>query len=145
MKRTAPKPSSPKGLTPQREKFAQAVADGMSQADAYRTAFKVRPGTKAHTIQANASRLMTNSEVVTRVNELKAKLAEMALWTRADSVEVLREIARGGEKDSDRVSAVKELNAMHGLNAPQKIDHQSSDGSMSPTRIVIEAAPIPRS
>lgn len=36
-------------LTPKREKFAQSIADGMTQADAYRTAFSCDPPSKAST------------------------------------------------------------------------------------------------
>ena len=129
-------------LTPKQERFAQCVADGMTQADAYRNAFDVGPTTKAETVQKRASELMSNGAVSGRVAELKEALAEKRLWDRMDSVAVLSEIARGQDpnaKSSDRVSAVKELNAMHGWNAPQKIDHLSSDGSFGLTRIEIVA------
>lgn len=122
-------------LTPKREKFAQSIADGMTQADAYRTAFSVNPSSKPETVQANASRLMADSMVAARVAELRASLSEKALWSREDSVRTLAEIAlKQGEhaKDSDRVAAVKALNSMHGWDAAQKIDHTSSDGTMSP-------------
>jgi phage terminase small subunit len=124
-------------LTPKQEAFAQAVADGNTQADAYRIAFDVKPSTKPETVQANASRLMADSMVSARVAELRSNLAEKALWTREDSVRRLRDIALGGAetKDSDSVSAIKELNSMHGWNSPQKIDHTSSDRSMSPKGI----------
>lgn len=122
-------------LTPKREVFAQAIADGKSQADAYRIAFEVSPTAKPETVQANASRLMAVSMVAARVAELRAALDEKALWSREDSVAALSAIAKGHDEDakaSDRVAAVKALNAMHGWDAAQKIDHTSSDGSMSP-------------
>lgn len=114
----------------------------MSQADAYRNSFDVGADTKPETIQANASRLMADNNVSARVRELKAKLTELSLWTRLDSVQVLSDIAHGKkELSKDRISAVKELNAMHGWNAPAKVDHTSSDGSMSaiPARIELVA------
>lgn len=136
-----------KALTPKREKFAQCVADGMTQADAYRAAFTVAPDSKAETVQANASRLMADSMVSARVAELRAALAEKALWSREDSVRTLADIAKGVDEDvkaSDRVAAVKALNSMHGWDAPTKIDHTSSDGSMSmPTRIELVAPSLP--
>ena len=108
-------------LTPKQERFAQCFADGMSQADAYRTAFNVREGTKAETCQANASRIMADSKVLARVSELQAKLEKKALWTREMSVKALVAAYKEG-KPSDKISAVKELNNMHGFNAPQKLD-----------------------
>lgn len=122
-------------LTPKQEKFAQCIADGMSQADAYRTAFDVGIKTKAETCQANASRLMANSMVVARVAELRERLTVKALWTREKSVLALEKVLEEGPHAA-QVSAVKELNLMHGFNEPIKVDHTSSDGSMSPKQPV---------
>lgn len=108
-------------LTPKQEKFAQAIADGMTQADAYRSAFNVKPTTKQEVVYVKASELMRDGKVSVRVDELKSALASKALWTREMSVKALVAAYREG-KPSDKISAVKELNAMHGFNAPQKID-----------------------
>ena len=125
-------------ITPKQEKFAQCVADGMSQAEAYRTAFDVSPGSKPETSQANASRLMADSRISARVYELRNKLSEKALWTREDSVRALKEIAdrlSGDEKVSDAVAAIKELNAMHGFNAPAKVELSGELSTQNITRI----------
>lgn len=130
-------------LTPKQEKFAQCVADGMTQADAYRVAYDCAPSTKAESIQVNACKLMADANVSQRVAELREMLTEKALWSREDSVNVLKSIANDemNAKPAERVSAVKELNAMHGFNAKQVIDHTSSDGTMTPrpTRIELVA------
>lgn len=118
-------------LTPKQERFCQCIADGMSQADAYRNAFDVKPTTKPETVQANASRLMSDSMVSARVKELRDMLTEKAIWTREDSARVLSEIALGHDeqgKTSDRVAAVKELNAMHGFNAAIKTELTGPNG-----------------
>jgi hypothetical protein len=94
----------------------------MSQADAYRSAFDVRPTTKQESIYVNASKLMADANILQRVAELKAALSAKALWTREDSVRTLIGVIQGDGKASDTVSAVKELNAMHGFNAPTKTD-----------------------
>jgi hypothetical protein len=125
-------------LTPKQEKFAQCIADGMTQADAYRTAFNVKPETKQPTIHDAASKIMAKSEVSRRVAELREKLTQKALWTREMSVQALLEAYQEGN-GAVKVSAVKELNAMHGFNAPQKVDLMNSDGSMKPTVIRIIA------
>ena len=124
-------------LTPKQEKFAQEVASGKSQADAYRAAFDCAKS-KPETVQANASRLMANSTVAARVEKLKAELAEKSLWKREDSVNVLAEIAKAAEKDADRVRAVSELNKMHGFEAPQKIEHSGTVTAI--TRRVVDRA-----
>jgi isopenicillin N synthase-like dioxygenase len=112
-------------LTSKQERFAQEVASGKSQAEAYRTAFNVKPTTKPETSQANACRLMADSNVSTRVAELRAAVAERVTWTLADSLDVLSTIAKGLDADakpSDKVNAVKAINAMIGLDAPSKLN-----------------------
>lgn len=109
-------------LTAKQEKFCQAIADGMTQSDAYRSAYNAGK-MKDEGIHVNASKLMADTKVATRVSELRAALADIALWTRQDSVKTLKDIAIDSEaKPAEKVSAVKELNAMHGFNAPTKVD-----------------------
>lgn len=64
------------GLTPQQEKFAQGVASGLSQADAYRAAYPKSASWKDETVWQAASRMMTNSKVSARVKELSTAIAE---------------------------------------------------------------------
>lgn len=118
-------------LTAKQEKFAQCVFDGMTQVDAYREAYGGENAT-AKTLQENASRLAKNSKVLARVAQLRQQVEEKALWTRLDSVQALADIARGGEaRANEKVAAIKELNAMHGFNAPQKIEHAGAIGVAS--------------
>jgi hypothetical protein len=110
-------------LTAKQEAFAQAVAGGMSQAEAYRTNYDVDPNCKPETIWVNASQLMSDTNVSQRVALLKDEIAAKALWTREDSVRTLKEIALDAEaRHGDKTGAIKELNAMHGFNAPTKTE-----------------------
>ncbi len=112
-------------LTPKQERFAQEVASGKSHAEAYRTAFNVKPTTKATTTQANAAKLVASTAVSTRIAELRAEVAERVMWTMEDSLNVLATIAKGIDEDakpSDKVNAVKAINAMIGLDAPSKLN-----------------------
>jgi hypothetical protein len=122
-------------LTANQESFAQFIADGKNQSDAYRAAYpnqKSSPKTQSEA----ASRLMSNSKVLAKVAELKSKLEAKILWKREDSVKALSVIAKEDDlPTAARVSAIKELNAMHGFNEPIKFDLQSKDGTMSPTAI----------
>ena len=107
-------------LTAKQEAFAQAVAGGMTQADAYRSAYNPETSTDK-TIIENASRTMADSNVSARVRQLQEEIACAALWSRLDSVQTLAEIAKDTEaKANEKVSAIKELNSMHGFNAPTK-------------------------
>lgn len=108
-------------LTAKQEAFAQAISDGMTQADAYRYAYDAN-SMKAETVHKRASELMSNREVAGRVRDLKDKLGEKALWTREMSVLALADIAQGVEaRANEKVAAIKELNAMHGFNEPVKV------------------------
>ena len=111
-------------MSPKQEHFAQCIADGMTQADAYRTAFDAE-NMKPETIHKRASELIGNGEVAGRVAELKEKLVTKALWTREMSVKALvsaYKVAQGKNNSSGMTGAVKELNAMHGFNEPSKLE-----------------------
>jgi hypothetical protein len=112
-------------LTPQMEKFCQGVADGLSQADAYRQAYPKSKDWKPETLHPQASKMMADPKIATRVQELKEQLSSKALWTRADSVRALEtamRIAQDKDNAAGLVAAVKELNAMHGFNEPSKLE-----------------------
>lgn len=112
-------------LTPKQEHFAQCIADGMTQADAYRTAFNVKPTTKPQSIWDSASKVIAHPEVAQRVKELKAKLEEKAIWTREMSVKALVQaykVAQVQNSSTGMSGAIKELNAMHGYNAPKQVE-----------------------
>jgi phage terminase small subunit len=74
-------------LTPRREKFAQEVAAGKSQADAYRSAFSTS-GMVEQTIWSQASRIAKLPQVAARIEELKtvvqAKATELFTLTHAE-------------------------------------------------------------
>jgi hypothetical protein len=116
-------------LTAKQELFAQCIADGMGQADAYRTAYDAE-GMKDSTIYSKASVLMSDGKVAARVAELKAQVVEKQLWTREMSVKGLIQayrIAQDAKTSTGMTAAVKELNVMHGFNEPTKL---SITGSM---------------
>lgn len=125
-------------LTPKQEKFAQCVADGMTQADAYRTAFDVSPTTKQETVYKRAGELMSDGVISGRVAELRQQLSEKALWTRQNSVETLISVLSNPESQKDVIAAVKELNAMHGYNAPQKLEVGGTLGIQRIERVVVD-------
>jgi hypothetical protein len=79
---------------------------------------------------------MNNHKVATRVAELKSQLQSKQLWSREMSVKALVQAYKEGN-GAVKVSAVKELNAMHGFNAPQKIDLTGELGISRIERVVI--------
>jgi hypothetical protein len=112
---------------PKEEAFCQYALTEKSIADAYRKAFPHTKSWKDKSVHERSSKLFNSAKIVSRLAELKAELASKCLWTREQSVEVLKEIATRQEdkdqgiapaRDADRISSIKELNAMHGFNAP---------------------------
>lgn len=109
-------------LTAKQEAFAQAVAGGMNQSDAYRAVYEIKT-MKPETVHQVASRAVKSRKVSARLAELKAATASKALWTRERSVQALAAIADGSKaKANEIVAAIKELNLMHGFNAPTKLE-----------------------
>lgn len=109
-------------LTAKQEAFAQAIASGMNQSDAYRSAYSAG-GMKPLTINKRASELMAGGVIAGRVAALRQAIADKGLWTREKSVTALASIAEGSDKGAEIVAAVKELNSMHGFNAPTKTEN----------------------
>jgi phage terminase small subunit len=113
-------------LTAKQEAFAQAIADGMNQADAYRTAYDAENMADT-SVYVEASKLIDNPNVAQRVKELKDTLANRVLWTREMSVKALVQTFKESS-GSVKVAAVKELNAMHGYNEPSKLQIDANIG-----------------
>ena len=95
-------------LTPQQEAFAQAVASGMNQSDAYREAYKVKPATKATSVNVSASKLMADPNISQRVAELRAPVvakAQMTLESHLADLQMLRDKALEANQLSAAISA----------------------------------------
>ena len=93
-------------LTPKQEKFAQGVASGMTQADAYRAAYNAS-GMKDATIQRNASALMKDNKISTRVVELQKPVIDATQLTLEEHLRVLQELRDGARNKEDYGSAIK--------------------------------------
>ena len=95
-------------LTPKQESFAQAIVTGVNQSDAYRAAYKVRPGTKAESVNVAASKLMSDAKVTQRVAELRepvAKKAQITLESHLDDLMRLRNMAVKAEQFGAAITA----------------------------------------
>jgi phage terminase small subunit len=109
-------------LTDRQEKFAQLIANGSNKIDAYKGAGYAWENATTSSMHVSANSVFVNPKVKLRIEELKKELSDVCLWRREDSVKALKNVVENPDKKSDVVSAVKELNAMHGYNSPIKID-----------------------
>lgn len=80
-------------LTPQQERFAQELASGKTQADAYRAAYPKSLKWKNNSVHIKASQLMAIDKVAIRVKELQDKSAEIACLNGAAIKEEIRRLA----------------------------------------------------
>lgn len=101
-------------LTAKQEKFVQNILEGMSQADAYRSAYpNQRMSDKS--VWETASKLMNNPKVVSRLKELRDKLASESIMTAQERMEWLTQLVKNeGEDTTDKLKAIDIMNKMSG-------------------------------
>lgn len=95
-------------LTPKQERFAQLVAEGKTQADAYRGAFDTKPTTKPETIQNSAYKLMADPVISARVDELRKPIIEsvgITLESHLKDLMTLRNLAVKNNQINAAISA----------------------------------------
>jgi phage terminase small subunit len=112
-----------KELTPKQEDFAQQIAKGSTQADAYRTAYNAS-SMKDETIWSNASRLIDNSKVKARIKELRQPAVDkvnLTLESHLTDLLKLRNMAAKDEKWSAAIQAETVRGKAAGLHV-DKID-----------------------
>jgi phage terminase small subunit len=127
-------------LTPKQEAFANAVASGKTQADAYRAAFKVGANTKPETVHKRASELMANGEVAGRVAELRkpvAEIAQITLKTHLEDLLKLRNMAAKEKQYSAAIAAEIARGKASGVMV-DKVELSGPNGGDIPAKLVIE-------
>lgn len=129
-------------LTVKQEKFCQAYIETGNASEAYRLTYDASK-MKPETIHKRSSELMANGEVSGRINDLQSKHEERHKLTVDDLLRELEE-ARVAALTAETVQSSAAVGATMGKAKllgldKQIIDHQSSDGSMKPTRIELVA------
>jgi phage terminase small subunit len=102
-------------LTAKQEQFAQNIIKGMTQADAYRSAYNTnRMADK--TIHENASRLANDSKVKARISELRGQIAAENIMTAQKRLEWLTELVMSNAEayTGDKLKAIDIMNKMTG-------------------------------
>lgn len=102
------------------EKFAQNMAKGMTQRQAYKDAFGVNYSDEA--IDSKASTLFNSDKVQERYNELLQELEDETIMTAKERMKWLTDVVAGKIKDvnkretyvSDKMRAIDILNKMSG-------------------------------
>ena len=134
-------------LTPKQEKFCMLYIELGNASAAYRQSYDAEDMNE-NTVNKNASVLLDNTKIATRLEQLRNEHKQAHKITVADLLEELeeaRQAALGAEnpQSSAAVAATMGKAKILGMDK-QVIDHTSSDGSMrpSPTRIELVAPSV---
>lgn len=101
-------------LTAKQEAFVQNIIQGMSQADAYRSAYSTK-NMSDNAIYREASILLDNPKVAQRLKELRNELATPAIMSAQKRLEWLTGIIKSKEESTgDKLRAVDIMNKMQG-------------------------------
>ena len=101
-------------LTAKQEKFVRGIIEGMTQADAYRAAYSCK-SMSDKTVWENASRLMADSKVKARVQELRAELVKPGIMTAQERLKWLTELINSEEEGTnEKLKAIDIMNKMQG-------------------------------
>lgn len=101
-------------LTAKQEAFCQNIIQGMSQADAYRSAYDTKRMADK-TVHEKASLLASNDKVRARLSELRDKLANEKIMSAQKRMEWLTVVIHDvHEKTENRLKALDIMNKMDG-------------------------------
>lgn len=117
-------------LTYKQELFCQSVTNGETLKDAYMRAYSAQSMSMG-ALYVEAHRLATNPKITLRIEQLRAELAQVTNWTRAQSVQALIEVlgtAKEQGKFMAMIGAIKALNSMHGFDKPEVLNNQAIGG-----------------
>lgn len=100
--------------TAKQEKFIKCIIDGMSQADAYRSAYSVKDMSD-NAIYREASLLMNNPKVAQRLTELRNQMMKSSIMSAQKRLEWLSNlIANDEEGTNEKLKAIDIMNKMQG-------------------------------
>ncbi|MCC0042752.1 MAG: hypothetical protein H6880_11305, partial [Rhodobiaceae bacterium] len=118
------------GLTPKREAFAAGLAQGLSQAEAYRRAFPRSVSWTDATVWSKASQLAGDGRVLARVAEIGAKAAaanEFTVEQHLATLVTLRDEARAEGQFAPAIKA-EELRGKCAGFYTDRLVHLGPDG-----------------
>lgn len=120
-------------LTIKQENFCLAYLETGSASEAYRRAYNAEK-MKPETVNRAAKELLDNPKITARLKELRQPIVDSAQVTLKSHLERLDSLSRQAE-ERGQFSAAINAEISRGKAAglyTEKLDHTSSDGSMSP-------------
>ena len=120
-------------LTPKMEKFAQEVASGKTQAEAYRIAYDAA-NMGENTIYSKASILMARDDIRARVDEIRMPVIQSKRLTLENHLEDLKALRNMAIKDG-KLSAAINAEIARGKAAGVAIDRVEVDHHIPEIRV----------
>ena len=132
----------PVKLTAKQEAFCLAYLETGNASKAYRQVYK-SDRMKSTTIARKAHHLMENGKIGARLDELRAPVRERAQLTLESHLQRLKDLSEAAECKGQFAAAIAaETNRGRAAGLyVERVDNTASDGSMSPTRILLVAPP----
>lgn len=123
-------------LSPKQEAFANVLAAGASQAQAYRTAYPTSLKWKDTVVWSKASVLAAHGKVRARVAELQAAAARSTVFTLADHLRNLEKISQAALTAKDFTAAARAEEARGKASGfyIQKMEHTGKGGGPIETK-----------
>jgi hypothetical protein len=109
-------------LTAKQEKFAQELAKGKSQYQAYITAYPNQADNTRETVDANASKLANSTKIVTRVDKLREPLRKKFQKTLEDLLNEMEELKTEADDRKLKLDCMKEQGKLLGFYT-QKVEN----------------------
>lgn len=101
-------------LTAKQEQFVKNIVDGMSQADAYRSAYSVK-NMSDNAIYREASILMDNPKISQRLSELRSQMMASSIMNAKDRLVWLTNLINNEEEGTnEKLKAIDIMNKMQG-------------------------------
>lgn len=129
-----------RNLTDQQEKFAQALASGMSQSDAYRHAYPTCLTWPETAVWSKSSQLARNALVVQRVADIRSPIVERVrervvynLQTAMDEALEAFEVSKANRQGGSMVAAAQLRAKLNALLVDRKEVSVTQMGNMTPT------------
>lgn len=131
------------GLTVKQDKFVKAYLLNGGNA----TQAAIEAGYSERTANEQGAQNLAKLSIKEAIAEHQKKVEENFIMSKTEKLQMLEKIVNATAiEDAEKgilnpqaaIAAIKEHNLMQGHNAPSKLDHLSSDGSMTPTKIVRE-------
>lgn len=110
-------------LTHQQEVFAQSIASGMNQSDAYRKAYPKSLKWKVDSIYCNAAQLVADTKVAQRIAELRKPVVEKLQYGLEQAMKEAEEafkVSKDKEQGGAMVAAVQLRAKLNGLLVDKK-------------------------